>query len=606
MSSTPSYEPKYHLLLPRPRNELDMAEVLQARIRDPLWMLARQWQLGEFQGEDAGAPAYVQVARTCLPLTDFAGNPASNAQPGQTAPVGDPVWQPLPSGELLEPLACSESFDGNDLRLRAELGQLLGQFLVDAGLSWSDCWTNTNAAKPYLLNVEPPVGRPETPAERSLRIRLHQRVYDAKCFWELAFTILDMQDLDNDPDLSRVLSAIKPQKQQAFLGVLNAWLQRVQQDYPGLVNAGANSQPPGWTPSRLEQNLLLRAGSTGPMLTGSPDGLAELDWYSFDAKSGDMPSAVSDPTPLSVIPGHVRFPGMPAPRWWDFEDNATSILSMDVGAHDLARLLLLDFVLVQGVDWFQFSLEVPLGTLVRIDALTVTDVFGQTSVIRSAESCDKGREGQWSLFRNSGSGPTNSPTLSPYLVVAPSTPAFYQHGQKLEEVLFARDEQANLVWGIEQLWQDRSGQSQPGRLRSMGPGSSDRVGPPTPARDNTPPDPDVLEYVAMSDVPPHWIPFLPRRFRNEQIRLEKADIRCPGGRTQGIAYGRILNPAEKSGLYRLFEEAIPRSGVKISRAMTSARTPSGQLKVWMRRQKETGSGEADSGLQFDQAEAARK
>ena len=34
----------------------DVAEGLAARIEDPLWLLARQWQVGEFQGEDTGSP----------------------------------------------------------------------------------------------------------------------------------------------------------------------------------------------------------------------------------------------------------------------------------------------------------------------------------------------------------------------------------------------------------------------------------------------------------------------------------------------------------------------------------------------------------------------
>src|SRR5262249_32365703 len=39
----------------RPRTvEFDRA--LQAEVRDALWMLARQWQFGEFRGEDAGSP----------------------------------------------------------------------------------------------------------------------------------------------------------------------------------------------------------------------------------------------------------------------------------------------------------------------------------------------------------------------------------------------------------------------------------------------------------------------------------------------------------------------------------------------------------------------
>ena len=32
-----------------------MEEALAARLADPLWLLARQWQFGEFRGDDAGA-----------------------------------------------------------------------------------------------------------------------------------------------------------------------------------------------------------------------------------------------------------------------------------------------------------------------------------------------------------------------------------------------------------------------------------------------------------------------------------------------------------------------------------------------------------------------
>src|SRR5690348_7372235 len=45
---------------PRPRTT-EVGDVLAARIRDPLWLLTRQWQVGEFQGADSGSPAYVQI-----------------------------------------------------------------------------------------------------------------------------------------------------------------------------------------------------------------------------------------------------------------------------------------------------------------------------------------------------------------------------------------------------------------------------------------------------------------------------------------------------------------------------------------------------------------
>ena len=34
---------------------------LKAEIRDPLWMLTRQWQFGEFVADDAGSPVFAKV-----------------------------------------------------------------------------------------------------------------------------------------------------------------------------------------------------------------------------------------------------------------------------------------------------------------------------------------------------------------------------------------------------------------------------------------------------------------------------------------------------------------------------------------------------------------
>ena len=47
----------------------DPTDEMSARIKDPLWFLARQWQTGEFEAENGGTPAYVQVTRIDHPLT---------------------------------------------------------------------------------------------------------------------------------------------------------------------------------------------------------------------------------------------------------------------------------------------------------------------------------------------------------------------------------------------------------------------------------------------------------------------------------------------------------------------------------------------------------
>jgi hypothetical protein len=53
-------------LEPLPGANLD--EGLRARVADPVWFLARQWQLGEHQGEDASSPVAVQLDITHEPI----------------------------------------------------------------------------------------------------------------------------------------------------------------------------------------------------------------------------------------------------------------------------------------------------------------------------------------------------------------------------------------------------------------------------------------------------------------------------------------------------------------------------------------------------------
>src|SRR6186713_1840515 len=44
----------------RPRvDKFDRA--LRAEVRDALWMITRQWQMGEFRGDDAGSPIFAKV-----------------------------------------------------------------------------------------------------------------------------------------------------------------------------------------------------------------------------------------------------------------------------------------------------------------------------------------------------------------------------------------------------------------------------------------------------------------------------------------------------------------------------------------------------------------
>ncbi|HEX8852058.1 MAG TPA: PA14 domain-containing protein, partial [Pyrinomonadaceae bacterium] len=68
---------------PNPRNP-KMESSLQAAVADPLWMLARQWQLGEFEGDDAGSPALARFQAECAPLSQFEPQAGAPVRPQPT------------------------------------------------------------------------------------------------------------------------------------------------------------------------------------------------------------------------------------------------------------------------------------------------------------------------------------------------------------------------------------------------------------------------------------------------------------------------------------------------------------------------------------------
>ena len=57
-------------LEPLPR-EGSMARSLQAQVRDPAWFLTRQWQLGEFLGDDAGSPVQATLGLEQRSITTY-------------------------------------------------------------------------------------------------------------------------------------------------------------------------------------------------------------------------------------------------------------------------------------------------------------------------------------------------------------------------------------------------------------------------------------------------------------------------------------------------------------------------------------------------------
>lgn len=90
----------------------DLLPGLHARVHDPLWLLARQWQLGELDGQDAGTPVQGALVTRAVPLaawrpalTDQAGGagpPEARMEPRRRSP--GPTTGPPPSRRRSSPM----------------------------------------------------------------------------------------------------------------------------------------------------------------------------------------------------------------------------------------------------------------------------------------------------------------------------------------------------------------------------------------------------------------------------------------------------------------------------------------------------------------------
>lgn len=70
----------------------DLARGLAAEVADPAWLLGRQWQLGEFQGEDAASPIHVSFTRhvTRIELVTDAGDSDARHTPPEALVESEP------------------------------------------------------------------------------------------------------------------------------------------------------------------------------------------------------------------------------------------------------------------------------------------------------------------------------------------------------------------------------------------------------------------------------------------------------------------------------------------------------------------------------------
>ena len=616
----------WNRLEPRPRaSEFD--RVLKAEVHDPLWMLTRQWQFGEFQGEDTGSAVFAKVEIETTKVTKF-----KNYQG-----VVEPFDQKVPLETKVERVPVLY-----DIRLRARVGQYWMKLLESEGVILGE----------------------------SMK-RVFRQLY--------AFD-LPVLDHENDPTMLQVAKArvlSNKAAHQAITGLAArsmdgvAWYQSLtaggsvalpaeltgHSDFdagltPSISSAAANfvawfeqsceqpatEQESSWAPSNLEYSFACSMPNKGSVkntiLEASEYYFGHLDWFSFDLNLNDDGSGLGSKDQveenenvktevLTIIPNEPRFGGMPNSRWWEFEDGSTDFGDIKAETTNIAKILLAEFALMYSNDWFVIPYTVPAGTVSEVKGIVVTDTFGERTLVKAAGQGDSNDWTAWTMFNMSKT--SNSEGLNgkvdPRIFIPPVVNKM-QESKPLESVEMVRDEMANMVWGVESLIPDLMGGAADGHASAQELSNYFRM---LERKDEITPLPIPegvkLRYNLGNTIPENWIPYLPTHMsgQNRAIQLQRASMpRWFNGeftqvrpRNAILRHGMHNDPEGESGLFvnetddiqdsphYVFEEEVPKGGVELQATWQRTRWYNGKIVCWYGRHKKTSRGQGSSGLSFD-------
>ncbi|MFT4094004.1 MAG: hypothetical protein QM640_10215 [Niabella sp.] len=542
--------------LPR-TDEFDRS--LRAEIADPLWMLCRQWQFGEFQGEDAATAFQAKI------LAEHQQPEIIHFNEGTPAPF-NAAQNPL------EPIVESETLKP-DYYLCLQMGRQFLKLLDAAGLSvFKDAFTGNY------------------PIAESINANDKEAIYLSQCTGGAFPNGFKIMEEINNGSFGTFVKTL-PSVTDADIDTINKDISgQFIQWYTHLYHLPSTGQP-AWRPDRMEYNfameLPLIEGRQKTRLEANEYASGKIDWLSFDenttiATPGNTTQDNFAEVVQSFIPTPLQYAGMPHPRFWQMEDSRVDFGKIQTGTSGLLSILLAEYGLTYSNDWFVLPYLLKTNTFCEVKEIMVTDIFGQNILI---EPTFKDPEMNWHEFACFRHTEIQNNTLSRNRFYLAPSALKLQQSEPLEKINFMRDEMTNMVWAIESIVPSGAGGSR--QIKS----SLTRYD-----QNFVPADPEAkIRYLLGTSVPENWIPFIPvhKETSEQEIRLQRA--RIPNA---PLPTGSILT--EQQPVHFIEEEEVPRAGVIVTRTYKRTRWLNGKTYLWIGRTKTTGKGEGWSGLMFDQ------
>ncbi len=540
-----------------------LQEGLASPVADPLWFLARQWQTGEFRGEDAASPIIVEADIDHYPITQV-------MIPGASEEID---FQP--GGTPIETLAEREARPTDDFA-RAEAGLALYRRLRKANLSGD---ARAAFREVYPLKVKRPqdAGGPAGPAQLA---QIAAGSFDAVALMR------EIVKVEQNMGKLSVMEKIDGNETAQVIATLGDWYTA-----EAALLSVPEDQAHAWQDRSQQYRFKIQAETEkGPIRMEAPAYPGgRLDWYDFDIVSQPEELPEANRQTVRVLASPLRFAGQPASRWWEMEEGDTYFGDLAGGPDDLARSVLAAYATVAGDDWFVIPVRLPSGALARVAELRVYDNFLEGPVTlrsaaeKDAETGDKTRPWRW--FEPSLGGEAKPAAGAPLLLLIPATNTTEQ-ARPLERVEFRRDEMANLAWAIEQVV--------PG---SLGRGLNSPAAPPSRVPET---EQGVWRFELGTQIPRHWYPMVPVRIdgSDPSVALRRGVLaQDPDAAPQEPPQGAILLPGQPF----YFDEAeLPEGGLKVVRRYQMTRSADGGAHFWLGRRKRPSDGPMErTRLEFD-------
>jgi len=595
----------------------DCTKGVQAYLHDPQWLLSRQWALGEFEGEDASSIIYAKI--------DEHHESISKIRIGEQNLIYDPEY-PLEVYVERTNIGIASIVNPGTLILDLEKRMKLGLYfkkqyyskthgLIDeATLKNLHNFLASSRGFNFILNADQEKFELEITSEFISVIK--DRIVDIYKLFDKPNVLELIEDkLKVFFEVTNLIGnqiLIRDAIKNAFDIVIIWWGgSETSQPFFEQPNPGKSS----WDPKKLEYDFTVQFGNDDSYLLCDAKGYKEdcLNWYSFTVGESHQDFELSNTTekPIVLAAKHLKIPGQPEKRFFNFEDGKINFAEIKPTINDLITLLLMQFSFVQSADWYMIPFPMTIGTISKIRKFTVVDTFGDEKEIELAGYTSDEKElfdneiewDSWNAFMLSKPYQDNGRRNTQYFFLPPVI-SDYDLGVPHEEIKFLRDETANLTWAIEKKYRTLYGEPINGydhyfyRLNQL---LEQNHSESEEAALN-----GALKYSFMTSVPWNWIPFIPVHASElvpghdkeyKQIVYRRAALFNPILKGPITPNSRLLNEIPKK--YYVDESIIPRTGIIYTEQFQRTTWFTGREFLWIGRKKRIGTGEGSSGLRFD-------